>query len=586
MIREQASKKLVSSVGIFVFAIFATTPLAAVAAAPSDLTSKAQQFNQWFEEAAAEFDVPVELLQAIAFVESRWDHRPPVEDPNEHGMPPPYGIMGLHDDEYFGHSLREAAQLIGRTPDELKLDPQLNIRGAAALLSRYGGGKTRAQIDDWEDAAARLSGIPQRDVSQMHTYDVFNSIKLGRSSKNYYIDRHEVDLRAIYGGEQLKLLSAPRITLSPEPKTAHTGESTSQSVDYGPALWDPAASCNYTAGRSSAVTHVAIHIAQGHYATTISWFRNCNPPRVSAHYVIRSSDGQVTQMVRESDTAHHVGDDNTYTIGIEHEGFAEVFPNDCARWYSDALYNASARLVRDIADSHGIDKNGTYDDSEGVGTVLPRNSRWKIKGHTNFPTSKPCPGECWNWPRFRGLVILQADVADARIFDAQFYLNSHTDLRTAFGANNVTAATRHWIDYGLREGRVSSVAFHPGYYLALYPDLRNAFGPQNYEAALHHWLRHGISEGRESAPAFNVRYYLNREADLRAAFGSNNYDAAVQHWNQYGIFEGRRGSNQFDPVYYLNRNPDVAAYVGPTNYKGGLTHWYAYGRSEGRVAAP
>jgi hypothetical protein len=54
------------------------------------------------------------------------------------------------------------------------------------------------------------------------------------------------------------------------------------STDYGPAVWNPAATCNYTAGRTAAISHVTIHTTQGSYASTISWFQNCSA-QVSAH---------------------------------------------------------------------------------------------------------------------------------------------------------------------------------------------------------------------------------------------------------------------------------------------------------------
>src|SRR3546814_1715674 len=70
----------------------------------------------------------------------------------------------------------------------------------------------------------------------------------------------------------------------------------------------------------SAVREVAIHTMQGSYAGSISWFQNSSS-QVSAHYLIRSSDGQVTQMVREYNKAWHVRSHNPRSIGIEHEGY-------------------------------------------------------------------------------------------------------------------------------------------------------------------------------------------------------------------------------------------------------------------------
>lgn len=392
----------------------------AIPLAASELTTDAEQMNRRFAQAAAELDVPIEILQSIAFVESRWKHLVPaaeevragresVADPrsplgarnpqlataHDH-QPPAFGVMGLRDDDHFGHSLRDAAALLGRTPEELRRDPELNIRGAAALLAQYGAGLGQTDaIELWEPAVARLSGIPQPAIAGMHTYDVFNAILSGRASEHFRVAQREIALDAIYGSDQLAILSADRLTIDFDAR----GRAGGDSADYAPALWNAAATCNYGVGRSSAITHVAEHIAQGSYAGTISWFQNCTAS-VSAHYVVRSSDGQVTQMVRESDTAWHVASHNSYSIGIEHEGYAD----NCA-WYTTAMYNGSSALTRDIADSRGIPRTATYDASLGWDTELARDSQWKIKGHTNFPTTKTCPGACFDWPRFRSLVI-------------------------------------------------------------------------------------------------------------------------------------------------------------------------------------
>ena len=115
--------------------------------------------------------------------------------------------------------------------------------------------------------------------------------------------------------------------------------------------------------------------SQGSYAGTISWFQNA-AAQVSAHYVVRSSDGQITQMVREKDRAFHAGDYNRRSVGIEHEGFV----ND-ASWFTDAMYRSSAALTRNIADRYGIPKDRTH-----------------IVGHSQVPgTDHTDPGGNWNW---------------------------------------------------------------------------------------------------------------------------------------------------------------------------------------------
>ena len=384
-------------------------PLFADLQDPTVLSEEASRYQQWMAEASVEFDVPVEILQAVAFTESRWRHLVPEEDAiperrfgagRDHDtQPPAYGVMGLRSDPHFGDSLAQAAALIGRSADELRSDPQLNIRGAAALLKQLSGGATRqSPLEAWEDAVALYSGIPEPQIAEMHTFDVMSAIVSGRASNDFRVGQRELNLALVYGEEKLAVLKAPRLTVDVA-ATRTFDRSSTDSADYGPAIWDPAASCNYGAGRSATITHVAEHIAQGSYAGTISWFKNCSAS-VSAHYVVRSSDGQVTQMVLESNTAWHVASHNSYSVGIEHEGYAD----NCA-WYTTAMYNGSSLLTRDIADSRGIPRTATYDASLGWDTELPRESSFKIKGHTNFPTTKTCPGACFDWPRFRGLVI-------------------------------------------------------------------------------------------------------------------------------------------------------------------------------------
>ena len=169
------------------------------------------------------------------------------------------------------------------------------------------------------------------------------------------------------------------------------------STDYPPAIWNPAASCNYSA-RTASVSHVTVHTTQGSYAGSISWFQNCSAG-VSAHYVIRSSDGQVTQMVREADKAWHVGNSNGYTIGIEHEGY---IANPSA-WYTTAMYNASAALTKDILASRGLAQK-VYDGSSGWSAV-PADSLYNVKGHVNYASqSHTDPGSGWDWPRYKSLV--------------------------------------------------------------------------------------------------------------------------------------------------------------------------------------
>src|SRR4029453_16879085 len=151
------------------------------------------------------------------------------------------------------------------------------------------------------------------------------------------------------------------------------------------------------------------HMMQGYYGGTISWFKNC-ANGVSAHYLLRSSDGQITQMVRESDMAWHVRASNPYTIGLEHEGWVHE-----PAWYTTAMYNASSALTRRISERFGIDRTKTYG---GTFQGPLSDAEYTIKGHVHFANQTHTdPGVLWDWARYRQLVIggpeRDADVVEA-----------------------------------------------------------------------------------------------------------------------------------------------------------------------------
>jgi len=143
---------------------------------------KALNYPALFDNAAQEFNVPADILKGVAFAETRWDQLtwPPGETASpENGMPRPYGIMSLWDNPYFGHSLLEAAALIGQTPAALKQDAYQNMRGGAALLRKVydenpkPDGTTEADIESWRYAIRKYCGIPEPDLNAQHALDVY-----------------------------------------------------------------------------------------------------------------------------------------------------------------------------------------------------------------------------------------------------------------------------------------------------------------------------------------------------------------------------------------------------------------------------
>ncbi len=90
-----------------------------------------------FKEAAREFGVPVGVLIAMGYVNTRWEMPPPEASEYEKGSPHGwggYGIMALVKNPSTD-TLGEASRLTGIPEEKLKTDRAANIRGGAALLA-------------------------------------------------------------------------------------------------------------------------------------------------------------------------------------------------------------------------------------------------------------------------------------------------------------------------------------------------------------------------------------------------------------------------------------------------------------------
>ncbi|MEU1091529.1 peptidoglycan recognition family protein [Streptomyces sp. NPDC005892] len=176
----------------------------------------------------------------------------------------------------------------------------------------------------------------------------------------------------------------------------------SLACDWVPAAYqqtgDPADKQTYgnydTAERpkSNAIKFIVLHDTEVDFDGTLRTFQN-PLNQTSAHYVVRSSDGHVTQMVKNKDIAWQAGNwyVNTHSIGIEQEGFAA----DGAAWYTDAMYRSTAKLVAHLAKRYDIPLD-----------------RQHILGHDGVPPTSAAgttgmhwdPGPYWDWNRFMALL--------------------------------------------------------------------------------------------------------------------------------------------------------------------------------------
>lgn len=361
--------------------------------------------------------IPIGVLESVAFTQSRFAHLGgSTQEPSCIGYPTTYGVMGLIENgqNYFRNNLVNVSQLSGYSVDDIKTDVEKSILAYAKAFSVLQNqlSITGNDLKSYMPIFIALSELPlsndiQNDFAMnAHLYQLYWFMSNGEFQDFYGFPDYQIDMQDVFGSNY-EVLSSSSVVINPTTITSNTGANYKSSginsvtsVDYGPALSN-FTTCNYSSRGGVGITMVAIHDVEGSYAGCISWFKNCSAS-ASAHYVMRSSDGQVTQMVLESNKAWHIGSENPYTLGIEHEGY-----NNNASWFNTTLLTASAALVRDMCADYSINPlrcfygpgcSGTTQQC-GQGTCV------KIKGHQMFPNqTHNDPGPYWNWDKYYKLL--------------------------------------------------------------------------------------------------------------------------------------------------------------------------------------
>ncbi|MFI1166271.1 N-acetylmuramoyl-L-alanine amidase [Streptomyces sp. NPDC020801] len=317
------------------------------------------------------------------------------------------------------HTLDAAAKLIGAPASALRSDARQSIRGGAALLAQYeheATGGLPADPARWYRAVERFSQSPDSQGAAQFAQRVYLHIRQG-------IDRVTAE------GQQVALPAQPSLrprTATPTSLavTANTANHTTTGVaaaarasttttpkpecpsglvcNFVPAAYaqdDPNDKSSYgnydIANRPAdgdAIKYIVIHDTEGSYASTVNQFKDPTA-YASAHYVIRSNDGLVTQMVQDKNVAWHAGNKylNMHSIGIEHEGFAI----SGASWYTESEYESSSALVKYLAARYNVPLD-----------------REHIIGHDNVPGPADTyvagqhwdPGPFWDWTHYMQLL--------------------------------------------------------------------------------------------------------------------------------------------------------------------------------------
>lgn len=141
-----------------------------------------------------------------------------------------------------------------------------------------------------------------------------------------------------------------------------------------------------------AIRYIVIHTTEGRWDGVVSHFQNPSAS-ASAHYLVGSQTGRIAKFVSPKHVAWHAGNwyFNMHSIGIEHEAVAI----EGKMWFTDAMYEASAKLVRHLAQSYGVPLDREHiighDEIPGVTAAKQSSMHWD-------------PGPYFDWDRYMQLL--------------------------------------------------------------------------------------------------------------------------------------------------------------------------------------
>ncbi len=321
------------------------------------------------EEAAARYDVPSDLLLAIAWKRTSFQDAPSTGDANEDAHArTTYGLLGLAEEQ-----LPVAAAAAAMTLPQVRDSRAGATLAAVAYLSALRdelAPDADADLPDarWWDVLTAFAGYDEEWLDHELAFEVFRTLQTGLAASDERGDTVVVPRRAVPGLDRVAYVLPPGLR----------DESFSSSADYpGADAWVPAHSSNQSGRGGTAIRRIVLHTTEGAYGGAISWFRDASSD-VSAHYVLRRSDGHVTQMVRDADKAWHACQNNADTIGIEHEGAS----SNSSQW-TPALLESSAQLTAWLAQEHDVPLDRQH--IVGHGEIQPSSCAGRVDPGAYFP---------------------------------------------------------------------------------------------------------------------------------------------------------------------------------------------------------
>lgn len=421
------SRRRITALAAAAGVLFPLIPLSAASAVPTGTATTpgdgvvacapvlaAGSLDESFAVAAEVTGVPEDLLKAVSYLESRWD-----QHAGQVSADGGYGVFNLDGGTGLGHAhgsglplsaitdkegpereatpeLVRAATLTGLDQATLKSDAEANVCGGAALLASYQAQAERdgavdagpaatasGSLGGWENAVSRMS-----DMEGFAT-GVYRTLRDGAGTTT------PADGTVILTGN-------PDVVV---PEASSAGDPEADCPDDLACEWLPAPyekaspdlpdgtgdygnhdQADRTGAGGPSLDYILIHDTETAYQPTVNLVQD--PNYLAWNYTLRSSDGHVANHLDPADVGWHAGNwfMNMHSIGLEHEGWAGT-----GAWYTEAMYQSSAALVRHLAAEHGIPLDRAHvighDQVPGILPGYTKNVHWD-------------PGPYWDWDHY------------------------------------------------------------------------------------------------------------------------------------------------------------------------------------------
>ena len=353
------------------------------------VVAKADNFEKEFKQSAEEFNIPVELLRAISFLNTRMvdrqgvsiadhneaDFKKRVDEKEIEGSPDYFGVMGLSDAQ-----ISKASALLNVSVNAIKESSSENIRATAALISDqaqalFSDVEGDIKLGDYYSVVAKFSGYDDNVLELLYADEVFSILRKGVkvwrqqgyvSGPVYLLDPVDYDrLQPKLPGWHMPQGYQSQLAI-PSARDSRLDSAVADTYVQ---------SSNLSSRKGAAIKKIVLHTCEGSGTGCVNYLKS-NDRSASAHYVVLES-GSVTQLVQEKDKAHHVRCCNSESIGIEHGGYAHK------NTWTESQLKSSFELICDIAKRNNIPASRTY-----------------IQSHAELdPSRRTDPGPYYPWDR-------------------------------------------------------------------------------------------------------------------------------------------------------------------------------------------